>query len=237
MGGCLILPYKAEPATMASVGSINRDLLRPGTPRTSLTEMFGDSIVAAGPHLAWARTQFSNGGLAIEYIQFGSPNSDTRSWQTQNLMIEFDEQDRVRQYRVLDDSMLLPEVEKLLNDGSLDTPTFIAPVTLKFAAFDRSTLLPTTGRLTLSESGISWTRGKKAKAEAAPVALSNVRHRKTCPAPDTREPYRMKETLCASFDLQTSGMPIHLTARVTARDLFVLLAYARKFQHVGDPDN
>jgi hypothetical protein len=223
---CLIVPFKAKPVTETSAGAINRDVLQPGTPRKSVTEMFGNSVVAAGPHLAWARTQFSNSGVFFAGVgYYYSLGGAGRIWRTQNLMIEFDEQDRVRQHRIVSDSVLLPEVDKLLNDGSFETPIFTVPVTLTFPVEGSRTA----GRLTLSDAGISWAVGKKAKVEAAPAALTNVRHRKTCPAPDTSKPERINENLCASFDLQTSGKPIHITARVSARDLFMLVAYARKF--------
>jgi hypothetical protein len=238
LSGCLIVPYKAKPITETSAGAVNRDVLQPGTPRTSVTEVFGDSLVAAGPHLAWVRVQFSNSGMfffAAGY--YSAVDWDGRVWQTQNLMIEFDEQDRVRQHRIVSDSMLLPEVDKLLNDGSLETPTFTAPVTVTFVVERVSRVFPirATERLTLSEDGISWARGNKAKVEAAPAALTNVRHRKGCPAPNTSQPERLNENLCASFDLQISGKPMHVTARVSARDLFMLVAYARKFRHASDP--
>jgi hypothetical protein len=241
MGGCIYVPYKAKARTESSAGPINRDVLQPGTPRTSVTEMFGNAVVAAGPHLTWARDQFSDSG-AFFFAVGGGPqgpggviDSDSRYWQTQNLMIEFDEQDRVNQHRIVTDSKLLPEVEKLLNDGTLETPTFTPPVTLTFVV-ERGSPISTrvTERLTLSEGGISWAARHKPNLQVSPAALINVRHRKSCPAPETLELEHMNETLCASFDLQTAEKPIHVTERVSARDFFVLVAYARKFHHAND---
>jgi hypothetical protein len=202
--------------------------------------MFFNSIVATGPHLTWARAQFSNSGF---FLSLMAPTGDsytsaTRNWQAQNLMIEFDEQDRVRQHRIVSDSKLLPEVDKLLKDRSLEEPSFAKPVILNLAieAFYGSSARPT-GRLTLSEGGVSWFVDRMPKVRAAPAALTNVRHRKTCPRPDTSEPELWNENLCASFDLiQTSGMPVHVTTRVSAQDFFVLVAYARKFQLASDRD-
>jgi hypothetical protein len=109
--------------------------------------------------LFWARVQFSDSGLFLGWLgPTGDPDSSTtRNWQAQNLMIEFDEQDRVRQHHIVSDSKLLPEVDKLLNDGSLEEPNFTTPVTLMLPikAFYGSPAHPT-GRLTLSKGGISW---------------------------------------------------------------------------------
>jgi hypothetical protein len=235
------VPYKAKPITQTSGGTINRDVLQPGTPRTSVTGMLFTSVVATGPHLTWARVQFSNSGVFLGWLDLtgNSDSSTTRNWQAQNLMIEFDEQDRVRRHHIVSDSKLLPEVDKLLNDGSLEEPNFTTPVklVLPIEAFDESPARPT-GRLTLSEGGISWVVDRMPKVKAVPAALTNVRHRRTCPRPtDTSDPELWIETLCASFDLlRTSGLPLRVTTRVSAQDLFVLVAYARKFQHASDSD-
>ena len=178
-GGCIIVPPTRVTTSIKTVGGTTARLAPPAevgkSTRQQVEEQYRVFAVDSGiPKLFWARYMQSKWYVAI------APGPATRVWKTQNILVTFDEDERVKTFEVVPDDGLLPRLKELQSWGAIAPLDISSPIPIE-CTIDTLEVPHAPWRFEISSSGLNsrlekpaWNASKEAKKQRVKTGAYGV---------------------------------------------------------------
>jgi hypothetical protein len=236
--GCVVVPVRAPTRTNGLAGKmekVNLDFLQTGkTTRQEVTEKLGETDTTVKENRLflgrWATSKW--GVLWMVAAQTGGAGGWNRGWARHNVLISFDDQDVVQQFRKFPDEELVKQLSAWVAEGHAQPLDLSAPIELP-VDHRHGSGVAFPGMLILSNDSFEFRENEKHNFKIPPqqirdIQLTSVGHG------DKSDPRYMNETIHFTEKTNVGGK---MTIRVDVPTIMTLVKYLAQTRSRQQPAN